>query len=50
MTEIDATAFCNPDQPLIQATKISQEDVDTQEKRVIETRQRLAEAMAELED
>ena len=49
MSDVDATAFCQPDQPLIAATKVSQDDVDVQEKRVIKTRQRLAEAIQALE-
>ena len=46
MKEKDACVYLNPEQPLISATKISQDDVDKQESRVLATRKRLAEALA----
>ena len=46
--EKNPEVFCNPDQPLIKATKIAQSDVDKQEARVIETRKRLADAISAL--
>ena len=46
--EKNPEVFCNPDQPLIKATRVSQLDLDKQEARVIETRKRLADAMTAL--
>ncbi len=48
MTEKDPSVYLTPDQPLIFSTKISQADVDRQEAKVLETRKRLAEAIAAL--
>ena len=49
MVDKDPTAYLNPDQPLISLTKVSQDDVDKQEARVIATRKRLADAVKALE-
>ena len=48
MTEKDPSVYLTPDQPLVCSTKVSQSDVDRQEARVLETRKKLAEALAEL--
>ncbi len=47
--EKDASVFVNPEQPLIANTKVSQEDIDRQEAKVMAIRKRLAEALASLE-
>ena len=49
MADKDPTAYLNPDQPLISLTKVSQDDVDKQEARVIATRKRLADAVKAME-
>jgi len=48
MTEKDPSVYLTPDQPLVCSTKVSQSDVDRQEARVLETRKKLAEALAAL--
>ena len=48
MTEKDPSVYLTPDQPLVCSTKVSQSDVDKQEARVLETRKKLAEALAAL--
>lgn len=48
LNEKDPSVYLNPDQPLIQATKVTQSDVDRQEAKVMETRKQLAEALAAL--
>ena len=45
---MDPAVYLAPDQPLIHATKVSQDDIDKQEARVIATRKKLAEALASL--
>ena len=44
----DVSAFINPEQPLISATNVSQEDVDKQEAKVNATRAKLAKALEAL--
>ena len=48
MTEKDPSVYLTPDQPLVCSTKVSQSDVEKQEARVLETRKKLAEALAAL--
>ena len=48
MTEKDPSVYLTPDQPLVCSTKVSQSDVNKQEARVLETRKKLAEALAAL--
>merc|ERR1719206_384220 len=45
----DISAFILPDQPLIQAASVTQEDVDRQEAKVTATRAKLAKALEALE-
>jgi len=40
--------YINPEQPLIAATSISQDDIEKQEARVLETRMKLAKAIEAL--
>merc|ERR1719225_1225844 len=44
----DPALFINPEQPLISATEISNEDIEKQEQKVLETRRKLAEAIQAL--
>ena len=44
----DPALFINPEQPLIAATSISNEDIEKQEQKVLEMRKKLAEAIEAL--
>jgi len=44
----DPALYINPEQPLIAATEISNEDIEQQEQKVLETRRKLAEAIQAL--
>lgn len=46
--DVDPAVFMNPEQPLIAATVVSQEDIDKQESKVTETRLKLAKAIEAL--
>ena len=46
--DADPALYINPEQPLIAATSISQDDIEKQEARVLETRMKLAKAIEAL--
>ena len=46
--DADPALYINPEQPLIAATTISNEDIEKQENRVLEMRRKLAEAIEAL--
>ena len=46
--DADPALYINPEQPLIAATNISQDDIEKQEATVVETRMKLAKAIEAL--
>ena len=47
-SDADPALYINPEQPLIAATNISQDDIEKQEARVVDTRKKLAQAIEAL--